>query len=195
RKEGEEIDQAQEAQDQEAGQPEAGAARRHAIGLRAQGRSEDPPRRRAREGSLLALPAPRGWAPARRRGRVGPARGGGGRGGRRGALERLVELRGLLAQQESPEPAPVEAQPLQAPRGRAAARQLVVLAREAHHRRLLPLPLEGAEHGLALPDRRAPVVLAVDDEERRGDARRERRGRALGVLGWVIDRRLAESRF
>src|SRR5262249_37631755 len=48
---------------------------------------------------------------------------------------------------------------LDAARRRPAARELVAFAREAHHDRGLLLLLQGAEHGLALADRRAPILL------------------------------------
>lgn len=74
----------------------------------------------------------------------------------------------------------------------APLRELVVLAREAHHDDRLSLLLEAPEHDLALGDRRAPVLLAVDHHQRRLDPREVRRGRALSVLERVLEGRAPE---
>src|SRR5438093_8459366 len=76
-------------------------------------------------------------------------------------------------------------------RGSAAAGQLVVLARKAHQDRGLSLLLERAKHDLSLPDRSAPVLLAVEDHERRRDARGEVRRGALQVFLGILEGRLS----
>src|SRR5687768_14335845 len=69
------------------------------------------------------------------------------------------------------EPAPDVLLVLDPARGRSTARELVVLARKAHHHHRLALLFERAEHGFALRDGRAPILLAVDDQKGCGHLR------------------------
>src|SRR5690348_17321138 len=84
-------------------------------------------------------------------------------------------------------------QPLDAMHRLARARELVRFPRKEHHHRRLVLRLERTEHRLRpLPRRRAQILLAVDEHERRRDVRGVARGRAIEELLRILERRRAE---
>src|SRR5262245_35645902 len=90
--------------------------------------------------------------------------------------------------QVAAEPVQDDAKSLQPVARRPRARELVILAREAHEEHLALELLEGHEELLGLLDRAAVVLLRVHDEERRGDARGIGEGRALRVPAWILPR-------
>ena len=77
--------------------------------------------------------------------------------------------------------------------GASGARELVALAREAHHHRRPLQVLQRAEQLFAAGGRRRAVVLVAEDEhQRRLNLRHVRDRRAPGEVRRILERRLAE---
>src|SRR5207249_4856510 len=109
-----------------------------------------------------------------------------GRSGRLLALGGALLARALL--EVFVEPAEDVPQALGAVGGLAAAREVVVLVREAHELRLAPQLLQRDVHLLALLDRAAIVLLRVEDQQRRGDVLDIADRRVLEQLLHVVPR-------